>query len=324
MKTSNRLRKTAMALLGAFCLMHSLPGGAANLFVDAGASGANCTAAAPCASIQAAVDLASPGDHVIIGDGIYSENIRILPGKDGITLTGGEQTVIDSGGGIDGVCAPCPSTPADVVLDIFSADVVVQNLSVIHSGSTPTKRDIGVFVQPPASGVTLKNLNFRRDRIGEAPIPGPGSRGVFAFLAPDVTIQESTFRGTYQDSIHVPASAATIKDNDITDTPRVGIVIIQEPAGSPAVDSVISGNVVSHTGGDGIQIQGDNNVIKSNSVTNSAGVGIKLCGALTGDCVEPGDTEIAAVAEGNIVKSNTVSGNAGGDIVDNGSDNLVR
>ncbi|MDT8385596.1 MAG: right-handed parallel beta-helix repeat-containing protein [Gammaproteobacteria bacterium] len=324
MKISNSLRKMTLAVLGAFGLTLSLPGGAANLFVEAGASGASCTAAESCASIQAAVDLASPGDQIIIGDGVFAENIRILPGKDGITLTGGGQTVIDSSGGIDGVCAPCPTTPADVVLDIFAADVVIKNLSIVHSGPTPTKRDIGVFVRPPASGVTLKHLNFRRDRSGEAPIPGPGSRGVFAFLAPDLTIKDSTFRGSYQDSIHIPASNVIIKDNDIADTPRVGIVIIQEPAGSPTVDSLIAGNAVTNTGGDGIQIQGDNNVVKGNTVTDSAGAGIKLCGAVVGDCVDPGDTQIAAVAEDNIVNSNTVSGSGGGDVVDNGIGNLVK
>jgi len=44
---------------------------------------------------------------------------------------------------------------------------------------------------------------------------------------------------------------------------------------------------------------------------------------VAGDCVDPGDTEIAAVAEENTVTSNHLSGNAGGDIVDNGIANLV-
>ncbi|WP_455208675.1 right-handed parallel beta-helix repeat-containing protein [Kaarinaea lacus] len=300
---------------------------AANLFVQSGATGTDCTNTNPCGSIQKAIDKATPGDKILIGAGTFIENVRVISGKDDISLIGrGTSTVIESAGGVNGVCAPCePFVEADVIVDIISANVSLKDLAIIHADAVaPSKRDLGIFVRPPATDVKIKNVSFNREHLGETGV-GPGSRGIFVFLATGTEIIGNTFRGTYQDAIHIPTSSATIKGNDIANAPRVGIVIVQEPGGSPAIDSIVKDNVVDSSGGDGIQIQGDSNIIKDNIVTNSGGAGIKLCGAQIGDCVEPGDTAIAAIAENNIVKSNTLSGNGEGDVViDNGTGNLVQ
>lgn len=314
-------------LLVLFCIVIPVNTYAMDLFVESGSSGSGCTDVDPCGSIQTAVNLASPGDEIYIGVGTFEENVRILPGKDGIIIKGnGPDTVIDSAGGVAGVCAPCnPFVEADVVVDVLSPNVVIRDLSIRHSGTVmPSKRDLGVFVRPPASNVEIKNVSFRRDHIGETGF-GPGSRGVFVFLATGVEIISNTFRGTYQDAIHIPTSSATVMKNDISGAPRVGIVIIQEPAGTPAVDSLVKDNVVDNSGGDGIQIQGDSNVVMKNTVKSSGGAGIKLCGVQIGDCVEPGDTAIVAVAENNIVKSNILFGNGEGDaVIDNGIGNKIK
>ena len=316
-----------LSAVASLILLTSVNINAAEWVVTSSGSGSSCTESDPCGSIQTAVNLAAPGDEVHLGPGTFTENVKILPGKNGVSIVGsGSQTIVQSSGGIGGVCAPCQPlfVEADIVFDIFSPDVVIRNLAIVHPGAiAPSKRDLGVFVRPPATNVSIKNINFRRDHIGETGV-GPGSRGVFVFLATGTAIMENNFRGTYQDAIHIPTSGATVSRNNIANAPRIGIVIIQEPGGSPAVDSLVKYNVVDNSGDDGIQIQGDSNIIMKNTVTNNGGAGIKLCGAQIGDCVQPGDSAILAVAEGNFVKSNKLSSNAAGAIVDNGTGNTVK
>jgi parallel beta-helix repeat protein len=171
----------------------------------------------------------------------------------------------------------------------------------------------------------VRNVAFHRTRTDE-PVQ-PGSRGIFVFLAPGFEIKHSHFTGNYEDAIHIPSSSSVISHNTIHQAPRVGIVIIQEPGGSPAVDNIIKKNVVIGSGNDGIQIQGDNNIVRNNTIKDSVGAGIKLCGEVSGDCVMPGDGTSGdlAIASGNIVKSNTLVDNGEDNrVINNGMDNIVK
>ena len=317
-----------MKLVSGICLifMLSVSGvNAANLFVSEGATGLSCTKNNPCGSIQDAVNVAGQNDVIHISDGTFFENVDIRGAKDGLKIKGSGNTIIESNGGLPDACAPCPAVAADIVFDLRTAGVSISDLTMSHPASTSNKRELGVFARPPAANVTIRNVSFHRTRSDE-PVQ-PGSRGVFVFLAPDFKVTQSTFTGNYEDAIHIPSGNANISHNTIIGAPRVGIVIIQEPGGSSADDNIIKGNFVSGSGNDGIQIQGDNNIVKANTIENSIGAGIKLCGAVSGDCVMPGDGTGGdlAIASGNIIKANTLNDNGeNNEVVDNGENNVVK
>lgn len=301
--------------------------GAAELFVSPGGVGLSCTQPDPCASIQLAVDLALPGDRIHVAAGTYIENVTVgSPAnpntKPDITITGAgrDKTVVVSAGGLGQRPA---GVPADIIFDIWSANVTVEKLAMLHPSGAPTKRDIGVFVGPPGVDTSVRDCEIARERTGDNLEPWqPGSRGILVFRATGSVVANNIFRGNYEDHIHMPTRASEISKNQVTGAARLGIVIIQETADSLSVDNLIAKNDVTDSGSDGIQIQGDNNLVVKNRVSDSGGAGIKLCGIdEVGDCVAPFDAW--SEASGNVVSKNEVSTNAAGAIVDNGSDNSV-
>lgn len=305
----------------------SLSAHANNLFVSEDGIGMDCTMDNPCGSIQQAVDIAASDDHIHVGSGTYHENVTIAVDKAGLTITGegADDTVLISVGGMSPPKFAPPGVPADIILDVFAPDVSIKGITVRHSEDMVTKRDIGVFVRPPAINVKLKNLIIERYRIGEELEPTiPGSRGILVFRAKDVEIKNNLIQGNYEDHIHLPTSNTLVNNNTVIGATRLGIVVIQETETSDSTNNIIKANRVSDSGSDGIQIQGDLNLIQANKLKNNAGVGIHLCGPCSGPipvCVPPGQN---AVASENVVKGNSFSNNALGDIVDCGEDNMVH
>lgn len=295
---------------------------AATLHVESGGYGSSCSAIDPCGSIQQAVNLATASDQIRIGEGSFVENVEIPPGKNGLEISGKgmDRTTVTSAGGLSGKFAPA-GVPLDAVFDIFSADISLEKMTISHPAGTPVKRDIAVFVRPPASNTEISQCRIRRDRdSGNLEPTQPGSRGIFVIRAGGTEIEKNQFRGNYEDAIHIPAPDSEIVKNDILDAPRLGIVIIQETTDSNSRGNVIMKNSVIGSGSDGIQIQGDQSLVAKNTVSGSGGAGIRLCGAQVGDCVAPGD---AAVAESNSISKNMLSDNAGGAIVDDGTGNSI-
>ena len=142
------------------------------------------------------------------------------------------------------------------------------------------------------------------------------------FRATGTTIRNSLFQGNYEDHIHMPTSAASVLNNDVYNATRLGIVIIQESASSVSVDNVLKDNTVAGSGSDGIQAQGDDNLIQANRVWNNGDYGIHLCRPASSPlCVAPGT---GATASGNVVQANQLRDNALGALADFGEDNLLR
>lgn len=298
---------------------------AGTLFVDPAGNGMYCTAAEPCSSIQQAIDLSRSGDRILLGAGIYQENITIPIDKEALTLLGAsrQHTILESDNG-DVVPKFAPAgVPADIIIDIFAPGVTVANLSVRHPATVPTKRDIGIFVRPPAINATLRNTRIERLRIGDLLEPTtPGSRGILVFRATGTSVQHNELSGNFEDHIHLPTSSTEVLNNSVTGATRLGIVVIQESPDSLSVQNSIEANTVTLSGGDGIQIQGDDNLVQANRVFENGGFGVHLCGpASTPPCVAPGAN---ATASGNVVKANMVEDNALGDVTDNGEGNVVR
>jgi len=311
--------KTSLVAAGFLISTQTL---AANFYVASSGSGNSCIASNPCASIQVAVNIAGVDDTIHIRKGTYVENITIPMGKDGLHIRGENREdtfVVSAGGDVTPKQAP-PGVPIDVVFDVFSSDVTIEKLAIQHPGGIATKRDLGVFVRPPAKNITIQKTEINRNRSGDVLEPtAPGSRGVFVLRATGTTITKNIISGNYEDHLHIPSSETTITKNKVIDAKRVGIVIIQENATSLSINNIITKNEVSNSGTDGIQIQGDNNIVAKNTVESNNGVGIKLCGA--SDCVAPG---VTAVASYNSVVKNKVSNNVVGNIVDDGTNNSIE
>lgn len=312
---------TKASLLILSCIL-STPALSASLYVSPSGAGAECLANNPCASIQAAINAAAPGDTVNIAAGEYRENVTVPPGKNKLHIRGaGEDTtkVVSAGGNAVPKEAP-PGVPIDVVFDIIASDVTLEKLSIEHPIGVPSKRDLGIFVRPPAANTTIQKTTITRIRSGSNLEPtNPGSRGIFVLQAKGTTISKNTIDGNYEDHLHIPSSHTTIDKNVVLDAKRVGIVIIQESPTSDSTKNVITGNTVTNSGGDGIQIQGDENAVTKNTVTQSGGAGIHLCGK--GNCVAPG---VAAVANNNTVTKNKLENNSAGNVIDNGVGNTIK
>jgi len=301
---------------------------AADLYVSTDGSSLDCLKVNPCGSIQQAVDISHPGDEIHVAEGTYYENVSIggprnPNAKPGIIISGegDDDTIVVSNGGKG--MRPA-GVLADIVFDIWSADVTIKKLRIEHPEAVATKRDIGVFVGPPAINAKLEKCTIIRKRLGsnfELEPTIPGSRGILVFRAPGSVITKNEFKGNYEDHIHMPTQNSRITKNEVSDASRIGIVIIQESAGSNSTGSLVSKNEVSDSGSDGIQIQGDNNIIVKNEVENSGGAAIKLCGIdEVNDCLQPFD--LWSEASNNLVHKNDLEDNAAG-LIDNGSYNNI-
>lgn len=295
---------------------------AATLYVNESGSGSSCTNIDPCPSITQAIGNAAAGDTIEVSAGTYNENVFIPPGKNGLVISGAgiDATVVRSAGGLPGRFAPA-TVPLDAVFQIVSADVTIEKLTVEHPTGIATKREIGVFIAPPANNATIQKCKIIRNSTGEP--TAPGSRGVFVIRAGGAYISKNVLRGNYEDAIHVPGHDMAIIKNNIADAPRLGIVVIQETSTSNNNNNVISNNTIINSGSDGIQIQSDNNIIVKNKISKSGGAAIKLCGIdVAGDCINPFDGW--ANADENSVSKNIYSGNGVDGVVDNGTANVIN
>lgn len=98
----------------------------------------------------------------------------------------------------------------NVALTIAATGVTVTGITVTHGPNSeapdPAFRDVGIFVTPTSGGVVLSGVTIARAE-GRAfePATGPGSRGLLVFDTADVTLQDSTITGAYEDAVHLPA-----------------------------------------------------------------------------------------------------------------------
>ena len=195
------LLRLPLLLLLSLCDVHA----ASDYYVEVGGTGTACESVEDaCGSIQEAIDLStstvSSRSTIHVGVGTFQENLVI--NKDGLTLqgSGAESSIIVSAGGVDGVESP-EGVAADIIIDIIAPYVKVDGFTISHSGdgSLPTKRDIGIFVKPPALDVQLYNLIVERNRTtsedggndngGEELEPTtPGSRGLLVYQSPGMFV----------------------------------------------------------------------------------------------------------------------------------------
>lgn len=301
---------------------------AANLYVEQGAIGITCSAEFPCGVIQDAVNMAVEGDLILIGSGIYIENVFVQTSN--ITLKGKSRTstVIQTAGGREGALGNA-GNPLDAIIEVRAANVAISDLSLIHPRGHAVAREAAIYAWKGSPGLQVKNCIIDRKRINRTDEPTiPGSRGVFIFSGPGSVVADNKFRGNYQDHIHLPSNNVIVKNNSITGASRAGISVMDPvsfvgPDNFDSTKNLIINNIIMDSLDEGIHIQGDFNTIVGNIIIRNKGFGIYLCGdgQFGGGCYFPGEL---AVSEGNLIKNNIIHNNIEGSIGDDGINNIVQ
>jgi parallel beta-helix repeat protein len=242
-------------------------------------------------SIQAAVDLATPGDMVIVHAGEYHQSVVFGPEDSGITLSG-------DGAVLDG------DTPADP-----GTNLTVNGISL-------------------SAGVTIEGFEIRNYRIGIQGWPTTGNLikgneisdnewGISLYLANDNIIMDNEVSGSAHQGILVAIGGSTgnlIKGNEVSDN-AWGIQL------QYANDNIIIDNEVIGSVHGILVLQSTDNLIKGNEVYGDVS-GIRLYLATDNEVIDNeviGSTNegiTVIVSTGNLIKENEVSGSGLFDLYD--------
>ncbi len=315
-----------ITILVFLCLQTSAFAG--TLYVEKHGVGTSCTAHDPCGAIQVAVNIAVAGDAILIGSGVYVENVFIQTSDISLIGTSRHNTVIETAGGRPGAEGNA-GNPLDAIIEVRAANVTVTDLALIHPPGHAVKREAAVFAWKGSPGFTIIDCIIDRQRTNRTDEPTiPGSRGVFIFDGPGGLIAHNIFKGNYQDHVHLPTKEVIVKDNKISGASRAGISVMDPVSfvGPDVFDSthnILQHNVIKDSLDDGIHIQGDFTTIIDNKIINNKGYGVYLCGdgQLGGGCYFPGEL---AISEGNLVKDNDMHDNHQGAVGDDGINNTVQ
>ncbi|MFV2057149.1 MAG: nitrous oxide reductase family maturation protein NosD [Thiohalomonadales bacterium] len=300
---------------------------AGNLYVEQGGTGANCSEQDPCGVIQEAVEQTVAGDTILVGAGVYVENVFIQTPN--ITLRGVSRnhTIIETAGGRDGALGNA-GNPLDAIIEVRAANVIITKLTLVHPRGHARIREAAIFAWKGSPGLQVTNCKIERKRINRIDEPTiPGSRGVFIFAGPGSLVAHNKFKGNYQDHVHLPSSGVTVLDNTITGASRAGISVMDPvsfvgPNVFDSTNNVLIDNQIKDSLDDGIHIQGDATKIINNSIIGNGGYGIYLCGdgRLGGGCYFPGEL---AISEKNLIIDNKIHNNSQGTIGDDGINNTI-
>ncbi|WP_076609809.1 right-handed parallel beta-helix repeat-containing protein [Natronorubrum thiooxidans] len=210
-------------------------------------------------SIQDAIDAASPGETICVGDGTYQEALFI--DKDDLTLiaSDGSQPVLDGSDGVFGHGIHV-SGATGVTID----GVVVQGFEEINGLS-----GIGIYLQD-AHEATVRNTEVRNN-----------DGGILNWNGDDVTIESNTLTNNAQGKvsnafnnvhggIHLSGSSGnTIENNDASGNHETNIYVRNSD------DATVRGNTVTDApqGQQGsIYVYGSTNaLIEANTVTDNVG-----------------------------------------------------
>jgi parallel beta-helix repeat protein len=246
-------------------------------------------------TIQEAVEAAQPGDVVLVGPGVYHENVVVS--RDGISIVGTPGAVLDGGGTLGEIGVRVAPVPPAATLHGFrlqglrvanySRDGVllrhVDGFSIVGS-SFVDNDDYGVFPVLSAHGLTAANQ-----------ASGSDDTGIYVGQSSDVTVtanaaEQNTVGFDIENSTRIRAAGNTASGNSL------GLIVQGAPGLTVpnASDVVVTGNsILSNnrpnpstdptdllsrlpTGTGVLTIDADRVTIADNLVTGNASVGIAL------------------------------------------------
>jgi Right handed beta helix region len=248
------------------------------------------------ATIQAAVDLAAPGDTILIGKGLYYENVVVGSGKDGLKIVGASRraAVLDGSPFADrGI------TGGDITLLVAAPDVRIRGLG-FRNGM------IGILVGH--DGATLEGLDFRGTDFpvivafgARAQVLSSAFRDAVALnvAGPDFVARGNLFERTYSSIVfqNLAAPNAQIVGNGL-ESVRGGLDVRHN------IDTVVRDNVLRHSGG--LTVSGLNPIVEGNVLFQGSGIDVE-CGGINleagpGDDVPP-DCTRASVSSNRVAEA---------------------
>jgi parallel beta-helix repeat protein len=236
-------------------------------------------------SIQAAVDVAQPGDKVEVCEGTYEEQVNIPATKDGLELRAKKkmEAVIQ---------APDAMTQTGIVQVDGAQDVTIRGFTIKGPFTDLSARRAGIFVGGDGSAKIEDN---HVTAIRAEPMNG-AQFGIGIQVG-------STFLGQ--------SGSADIRKNLIDDYQKGGIVIDNDSSAVIDKNEIIGAGPTTLLAQNGIQISGDSTAeIRKNHVT---GNDFTNPGTAAGILVDSNTSEVT-------IEKNEVEGNEGGIVGQNASD----
>lgn len=202
------------------------------------------------ASIQAAIDIANPGDRINISRGVYVENIEV--DVEGLTLRGAgkNSTVIDA-----------EAIPNKEGVRITADNVKVERLAVRNGDNN------GIETSSGAANVLIDNVG----------VYGPGEDCI-ELQGDDGHVKNSELKGCGADGVHVTSGGHYVRIE------RNRIMQISSDCVHVDGDYVtIYRNVAELCGTEGLEVDGADPVVNNNTVASSKGSSIQV------DCEDGSD-----------------------------------
>jgi nitrous oxidase accessory protein NosD len=307
-------------------------------------------------SIQAAIDRASPGDTIVVGPGVYHENLTIE--KSGITLRGAgaspEGTVLEPPatprpsictefGEVNGICVtgyvdPETREPGARIEEVTVTGFLVRHFSrfgillynaddlVVARNEVSHSRRYGI------SGYDLEGVRYLDNIVHDN--TGGGLQLADSARANAVMAGNRVYANSGEGGIGIflrDTSTGVLSANRVEDN-CVGIAVVAIDSATPTRHWVIRGNTVRDNtracppaeeggpplSGIGVMVLGaDETVVESNAVGGNHPAGeTPFAGGVA--VVSSADLG-GSDADGNLVRANRVSGNAPADVIHDGS-----
>jgi nitrous oxidase accessory protein NosD len=225
-------------------------------------------------SIQDAIDLASPGDSIVVKPGRYAGTVVIPAGKSGLKLRGIGKVIVDARGAGGAALGPAISVHAE--------NVSMRGLTLEHALEIGDQQN-GNGIEANAPGLVVTRCTIR----------SCSDDAIRGYVATGTSITRCTLTSN-GGGIRLFGDQVVVSSTTVSRAAAGGIAVFGENAkllrckvfGATGDGIVALGSgariercLVRNVDADGIRCEGSGITIASNAITNAAGHGIRIEGA---------------------------------------------
>ncbi len=229
---------------------------AQTLYVSVQGNDANaCTQALPCATIGHAVSVASAGDTIVVGHGVYHEDVTITTA---LTLVGQGGAIVNASQLTNGIvisgAAAAGTTVRGFTVEnaLFEGILAVQTHGVTIQKNTVTNNDQGMFLPPAQQAGECQ---------AQGPVPGDCGEGLHLMSVTNSQVLSNTVYGNSGGILLSDENGPTAFNqiagnlvlNNVYDCGITVVAHLPLAAGGGVHDNTVIGNVVN---GNGVQGEG--------------------------------------------------------------------
>ena len=215
-------------------------------------------------TIQEAIDIANPGDSILVWSGIYQENIHIYQGKNNIQIIGNfsDRPIIDGGRSCD-------------VVKIVADNIILRNFNIRMSGEL----SYGISIR--AQGIQIENCNITDNfqgifinshlsvniKIKDCEIIDNSYWGIqIEDNCDDITINNSVISQNKNGITAKESTSIDIINNQIYENDWIGVAI----EGKSSHDNLIDSNdIIKNDIGIYFWCSGRNNIVSGNNIIDN-------------------------------------------------------